>query len=305
MPPVIEISDVSKCYGDLEVVKHLSFIAEKGTCVGLLGPNGAGKTTTVRMLTAQYPYPSGSMKVFGREVAQFPRETKQVMGIVPQNSNLDSDFNVEGTLRTYGMYFGIRKAECMPRINEQLEFWGLSDKRKTKIEELSGGMVRRLLIARALLNHPGLLIMDEPTTGLDPQSRRIVWEKITDLKKNGITILLTTHYMEEAQRLCDRVVVMSLGVKVADEAPELLIRNTMGEEILEVELADPAWQAWKPGLNEGLESFDHGSKAYVYCRACLRDTLGELAVRHKLREFSVRKANLEDVYLKLTGEGLT
>jgi lipooligosaccharide transport system ATP-binding protein len=147
--------------------------------------------------------------------------------------------------------------------------------------------------------------MDEPTTGLDPQSRRIVWEKITELKKNGITILLTTHYMEEAQRLCDRVVVMSLGEKVADEAPELLIRNTMGEEILEIESADPAWQIWKAGLSEGLESFDHGSKAYVYCRACLRDTLGELAVKHKLREFSVRKANLEDVYLKLTGEGLT
>lgn len=305
MAKVIEISGVDKYYADLHVVKKLSFTADSGTCVGLLGPNGAGKTTTVRMLTAQYPYPSGSMKVFGMEVADYPREIKARMGIVPQHTNLDEEFDVEGNLRTYASFFGIPKSVYQPRINEQLAFWGLSEKRKAKIPELSGGMARRLLIARALINHPGLLILDEPTSGLDPQSRRIVWDKITDLKKQGITILLTTHYMEEAQRLCDRVVVMSLGEKVADEAPLHLIQNVMGEDILEAEADDPAWKAWAANLEEGLDYFTHGTRIYLFCRVCGHDSLSEMAVKRKLREFSVRKANLEDVYLKLTGLDLS
>jgi lipooligosaccharide transport system ATP-binding protein len=303
--PIIEIAGVNKYYGDLHVVKDLSFVAGKGTCVGLLGPNGAGKTTLVRMLTAQYPYASGSIKVFEKEVASHPREVKALMGIVPQTANLDPDFSVEVNLRVYSMYYGVPKAVCAPRIAEQLAFWGLLEKRKAKIDALSGGMVRRLLVARAMINNPGLLVMDEPTTGLDPQSRRMVWDKITGLKQKGITILLTTHYMEEAQKLCDRVVVMNLGEKVADDVPEALIRNTMGEEILETENQDVEWISWKNRLEPDLDYFDYGTKAYLFCKTCGGDGLGERAVAKGLKRFSVRAPNLEDVYLKITGKELS
>ncbi len=147
--------------------------------------------------------------------------------------------------------------------------------------------------------------MDEPTTGLDPQSRRIVWEKVKELKRKGITILLTTHYMEEAERLCDKVVVMNQGEKVADDEPHKLIRDLMGTDLLETDGDDPLWLSWKKNLEPGLDSFDHGSRSYVYCRSCLNETLGEMAVKRGLKEFSVRKTNLEDVYLKLTGQGLS
>jgi lipooligosaccharide transport system ATP-binding protein len=305
MPPVLQITNVSKNFGPLEVVKDLSFTADRGTCVGLLGPNGAGKTTLVRMLTAQYPYPKGSIRVFDLEVCRHPRETKAALGIVPQTANLDPDFDVEDNLTTYSRYFGIPKRIYQERVEQQLQFWGLAEKKKAKITELSGGMVRRLLIARGLLNHPGLLVMDEPTAGLDPQSRRMVWDKITDLKRQGITILLTTHYMEEAQRLCDQVVVLSQGVKVADDAPERLIRSVMGEEILEVDGEDPAWRVWKAHLDDGLDYFEYGAKSYVYCTGCRAETLARTAVDQKLRGFSARRPNLEDIYLKLTGRDLS
>ena len=164
--------------------------------------------------------------------------------------------------------------------------------------------MRRLLIARSMLNNPGLLVMDEPTTGLDPQSRRMVWDKVTALKKKGITILLTTHYMEEAQKLCDRVVVLNLGEKVADDAPEKLIKETLGEEIIEVESNDPIWLSWKENLEPGMGYFDYGAKSYAYCKICRTETLGQIAVERKLKEFTVRKPNMEDVYIKLTGKDL-
>lgn len=306
-PTIIHIDGVCKNFGDLQVVDHLTFDVERGICFGLLGPNGAGKTTTVRMITAQYPYPAGSIQVFGLEVKDHPREVKARMGVCPQTANLDPDFDVEHNLQTYAMYYRIPQQIIASRIREQLAFWGLEEKRNEKIGRLSGGMVRRLLFARALINEPDLLVLDEPTTGLDPQTRRAVWDKITDLKEKGITILLTTHYMEEAQRLCERVVVMDKGNKLADAPPGELIGNIIGNEVLEIDADDTGWLRWiKDGsASSHVEWFEAGSKVFVFCRDCEHIPLAERAVASGIKSFSARPANLEDVYLKLTGKNLS
>lgn len=304
--PVLRLDDVSKNFGSLQVVNHLSFSVERGICLGLLGPNGAGKTTTVQMITAQYPYPSGSIRVFDMEVKNAPRIVKTRMGICPQTANLDPDFDVVHNLEVYAMYYGIPGAVVRPRIEEQLRFWGLEEKKKERTRNLSGGMVRRLLFARALINKPDLLILDEPTTGLDPQTRRTVWDKVTNLKKNGTTILLTTHYMEEAQKLCDRVVVMDKGNKLTDDTPDALIRRIIGHEVLEIEADDPASRNWlqNGAAQNGIEWFEAGSKLFVHCRTCRQVSLAETAVAGGAKTFTARAPNLEDVYLKLTGKNL-
>ncbi len=305
--PIIFLDNVCKSFGSLQVVNHLSFSIERGICFGLLGPNGAGKTTTVQMITAQYPYLAGSIRVFDMEVKDNPRRVKARMGICPQNANLDPDFDVLRNLEVYAMYYGIPHAVARPRIDEQLRFWGLEEKRKEKTRNLSGGMVRRLLFARALINRPELLILDEPTTGLDPQTRRTVWDKVTSLKKNGTTILLTTHYMEEAQKLCNRVVVMDKGNKLTDDSPEVLIRDIIGHEVLEIEGNDPASQSWlrNGASSNGIEWFEAGSKLFVHCRTCRKVSLAETAVAGGVKTFTARPPNLEDVYLKLTGKSLS
>jgi len=216
---VITASDVHKSYGDVKAVKGLNFVLESATCLGFLGPNGAGKTTMMNLVYGHSQRdlrPPGTLRVFGYDPAHSELEIKYLSGVVPQENNLDVELNVRRNLLIYSKFYGIRRAEADSRIDTLLDFMELSDKKKSKIKELSGGMKRRLIIARALLNNPKLLILDEPTTGLDPQVRHLIWNKIRQLKSNGTTILLTTHYMEEAFQIADVIIIMNQGEKVIE-----------------------------------------------------------------------------------------
>ena len=232
---VITATGLTKNYGPLKAVDHLDFVIGKGECFGFLGPNGAGKTTVMRMISCFMPPTSGELQVFDRNVIESPAEIKSRVGVMPQDNNLDPDLNVFENLVVYGRYFDITKKQATPLIWELLDFVELREKARVKIESLSGGMKHRLLLARSLLNNPELLILDEPTTGLDPHSRRAVWEKLNHLKAKETTLLLTTHYMEEAERLCDRVAIMDSGKIVTIDSPPVLM-GTHGGNLEEVYL---------------------------------------------------------------------
>ncbi|MDD1653449.1 MAG: ABC transporter ATP-binding protein, partial [Methanomicrobiales archaeon] len=211
MAPVIEATGLTKRFGDFTAVDHVSFRVEPGEVFGFLGPNGAGKTTTMRMIQCVSPKTEGSLRVFGMEVEGHEVEIKRQIGVVPQENNLDPDFTVYKNLAVYARYFDLPRAEAEATIEELLAFVELAEKRDTPIEKLSGGMKRRLILARALVNRPRLLILDEPTVGLDPQARHLIWERLREIRNRGNTIVLTTHYLEEAERLCDRLVIMDRG----------------------------------------------------------------------------------------------
>ncbi|HMK43961.1 MAG TPA: ABC transporter ATP-binding protein [Dissulfurispiraceae bacterium] len=223
MSSVITAVDLAKQYGDFTAVRGIRFAIEHGECFGFLGPNGAGKTTVMKMIACFLPPTSGDLTVFGMPVLEHPAEIKTRLGVMPQDDNLDPDLNVIENLVVYARYFGIAKCEAEQRANELLRFIELQERQKTPIKELSGGMKRRLLLARALINHPEIILLDEPTTGLDPASRHSVWEKLNDLKYDNATLLLTTHYIEEAEQLCDRVAIMDRGVVVAIDSPQSLM----------------------------------------------------------------------------------
>ena len=212
----------------------LDFDVAVGECVALLGPNGAGKTTTIRMLTGFSPITDGSIRVFGRDVAKETRVVKSLMGICPQEDNLDPDFSVRKNLLVFARYFGMEKNLAARRADELLEMVGLTEKAHGTIMELSGGMKRRLMLARALLNEPQLLVLDEPTTGLDPQARQLIWQRARHMREAGITVLLTTHYMEEASQLADRVIVMNEGKILLEGEPAVLVQNEVGQEVVEL-----------------------------------------------------------------------
>jgi lipooligosaccharide transport system ATP-binding protein len=200
---IIKAEGLVKRYGELTAVDGVSFYVEEGEMFGFLGPNGAGKTTTMKMVQCVSPKTSGKLEVFGMDVSEHPREIKKDMGVVPQENNLDPDFTVYENLRNYSRYFDIPPKEAEKRIEELLDFMQLLDKKNVMSESLSGGMKRRLVLARALLNNPRLIVLDEPTVGLDPQARHLIWDKLRSLKKRGVTIVLTTHYLDEAEKLCD------------------------------------------------------------------------------------------------------
>ena len=232
--PIIMCKGLRKVYGDLEAVSGLDLDIPRGNCFGLLGPNGAGKTTTLRMLLGQSPRTSGVLSVFGESIESNLREIRQRTGIVPQADNLDPDFTVSENLRIYGLYFRITSSVLEQRIPKLLKLVELDHRAKDRISTLSGGMKRRLILARALINDPDLLLFDEPTTGLDPQARHMIWSQIHRLKRNGKTILLTTHYMEEAERLCDEIVIIDHGKLITQGAPKDLIRIHCQKEVLEI-----------------------------------------------------------------------
>ncbi|MEM3078503.1 MAG: ABC transporter ATP-binding protein, partial [Nitrososphaerales archaeon] len=211
MPTVVSAENLMKKYGDIVAVDGINFSVEQGECFGFLGPNGAGKTTTIKMIQCVSPKTSGKLEVLGMDVDLYPKEIKRNLGVVPQENNLDPDFTVYENLMVYSRYFSIPKNEAKERIEKLLKFMQLEEKRDAIIERLSGGMKRRLILARALLNEPKILILDEPTVGLDPQARHLIWDRIRSLKKEGVTTILTTHYMEEASQLCDRLVIMDYG----------------------------------------------------------------------------------------------
>jgi lipooligosaccharide transport system ATP-binding protein len=292
---VVEAAALEKRYGAVHAVRGVSFAIAKGSCVGLLGPNGAGKTTTMRMIMGLTRLTAGSLRLFGAPAGTLGRALHARIGLVPQENNLDPDLTVRENLEVYGRYFGIAAARVAQRVPELLDFMQLAEKSDAQVMQLSGGMKRRLVIARALIADPDLVILDEPTTGLDPQARVLIWRRLIDLKREGRTLLLTTHYMEEAQRLCDKIIVVD-GGKVLDEgAPQELIGRHVRGHVFEVAKPLP------PGFAEdGLEREDIGDAVLYYVADA-----GEMQRRLPAEAtYLHRAANLEDVFLRLTGRSL-
>jgi len=301
---VIAASEVHKSYGDVKAVKGLSFVLKSATCLGFLGPNGAGKTTMMNLVygrSQRDTHPPSTLRVFGYDPAQSELEIKYLSGVVPQENNLDVELNVKRNLLIYSKFYGIRRAEADSRIDSLLDFMELSDKRKAKIKELSGGMKRRLIIARALLNNPRLLILDEPTTGLDPQVRHLIWNKIRQLKSNGTTILLTTHYMEEAFQIADGIIIMNQGEKVIEGNPKMLIEGHIENYVLEVRNKRSFGLIEKTATKNIRK--DRSSESMLLYSSD-QGILKRLSDRLNPGDYFLRETNLEDLFLKLTGREL-
>jgi lipooligosaccharide transport system ATP-binding protein len=303
MAPLIKADNLVKRFGDFTAVDGISFEIQEGECFGFLGPNGAGKTTTVRMIHCVSPLTSGSIAVAGLPASVDNRAIKAMTGVIPQEITLDIDLTVRENLMVFSRFFDIPRREARARVDELLAFVELEAKRDSKIDQLSTGMKRRLLVARALLNRPRLIIADEPTTGLDPQARHLIWQRLRRLKSQGATLILTTQYMDEAQQLCDRLVVMDRGRIFREGVPGRLIDEEIGREVVEIRIgpeADARLIADLGGAARGHERV--GDTLYFYCRDShdLRKRLADMdlpAVVH-------RPATMEDVFLKLTGRSL-
>ena len=302
--PLIEAHSLVKLYGDFCAVDGISFSIEQGECFGLLGPNGAGKTTTISMLTCASPVTSGTLRVGDFDVMENPRGVKRTLGVVPQEDNLDPDLPVRQNLEVYARYFGMSKADAGPRIDAALELFRLTEKADQPVDDLSGGMKRRLAIARALVHDPKVLVLDEPTTGLDPQARHLVWQQLRGLKARGVTMVLTTHYMDEATQLCDRLVVMDKAKIVTRGKPLDLINEHVGATVLEARLNEDELsdlQARLEGQPEAaIETVDE--LTYVFgADEVVRKFAAKIGDPY--RAF-VRPGTMEDVFLRLTGRGL-
>jgi lipooligosaccharide transport system ATP-binding protein len=302
MKTVIQASDLSKRYNGREVVKSINFSIAERECFGFLGPNGAGKTTTMNMIDCYCPPSGGKLAVLGMDVTRYARRIKARLGVVPQENNLDPDLTVYNNLLVYARYFGIAKRIARQRTDELLNFVQLTDRAKDKVPTLSGGMKRRLLIARALMNEPELIILDEPTTGLDPQARHLIWQKLRGLKGRGVTMVLTTHYMEEAAQLCDRLVIMDQGRILTEGAPKELVEKHVTKEVVELRLKGEGDEivARLKGLPFSWEKA--GDTLFLYSDD--GNSLLKLIMDLKDVEFLHRHAALEDVFLKLTGRDL-
>jgi lipooligosaccharide transport system ATP-binding protein len=284
----------------VSAVDGISFSVKKGEVFGFLGPNGAGKTTTMKMIACVSPRTSGTLKVFGMDPDKNPAEIKQQLGVVPQETNLDPDFTCFGNLFTYSRYFDIPADAAHTKADELLEFVQLSEKRDVTVEKLSGGMKRRLILARALVNNPDLLILDEPTIGLDPQARHMIWEKLKMLRAQGNTIVLTTHYLDEAARLCDRLVIMDNGKILVEGTPADLVKQHVGHEIVEVEKSAEVI-SYLSGMKIPFEVV--GDTVQIATESS-REIARSLLDRCKPGKVLTRPATLEDVFLKLTGRTL-
>ena len=303
--PVIVASDLVKTYQQTAAVDGISFEVAAGQSFGLLGPNGAGKSTTMRMIGAVSTRTSGELSILGLDPDAHGPEIRAQLGVVPQQDNLDNELQVRENLLVYGRYFGLPRRLVAERADELLGFAQLADRAKAKVDELSGGMKRRLTIARALINDPRILLLDEPTTGLDPQARHILWDRLFRLKEQGTTLVLTTHYMDEAEQLCDRLVVVDQGRIMAEGSPAALIRQHSSREVLEVRFgsdANAGAAARLEGIGDRLEALP--DRILVY------SSDGEAALaevtRRGLQPLTslVRRSSLEDVFLRLTGRSL-
>jgi lipooligosaccharide transport system ATP-binding protein len=304
--PLIEAKALTKRFGSYLAVDGVDFSVGRGEVFGFLGPNGAGKTTTMRMIACVSPRTEGELRVLGMDPANEGAAIRARLGVVPQEDNLDGELTVWDNLLVYGRYFGLPHAEIRERAGELLRFARLDDRRTSRVDPLSGGMKRRLTIARALVNRPDLLLLDEPTTGLDPQARHLLWERLYSLKRQGVTLVLTTHYMDEAEQLCDRLVIMDQARIVAEGSPRALIDRHATREVVELRFADPGeQQAALPllaGLGERLEPL--ADRLLVY--TAHGDTTGGELSAHDVHPQSVlvRRSSLEDVFLHLTGRTL-
>lgn len=300
--PIVTVAGLRKRFGSLAAVDGLNFEVRRGECFGMLGPNGAGKSTTLRLMLGLLEPDEGSVKMLGQSVAQHGRELRARVGVVPQADALDPDFSVAENLRVFGRYFGIEKSVLAGRIEQLVAFAGLEHKRDENLAALSGGMRRRLTLARSLINDPEILFLDEPTTGLDPQARHLIWERLRSLLALGKTIVLTTHHMEEAERLCDRVTIIDHGVSIAEDSPARLVTSEIEPQVLEAsgEGLERWLSAAKPGMWARSELV--GDTAFLYCSdgaAAARAAREDAGLRVLLRP-----ANLEDVFLKMTGRDL-
>lgn len=298
---IVEVRGLRKQYGDFNAVNGIDFSISAGKCFGFLGPNGAGKTTTLRMLLGLTPISGGEVRIFGKKMPEQGSEIRRITGVVSQGDNLDPDFSVEENLFVFANYFGLRKAQIAPRIRYLLDFVSLQEKAKEKTDHLSGGMKRRLTIARALINSPQLVLLDEPTTGLDPQARHVIWSKLLELRSQGTTLILTTHYMEEAERLCDELVIMDHGVILDQGSPRELIARHVESDVIEIRSAEPALAARLAQLTE-VRREELGSALYCYTHQPA--VVQELLKEYPQTVYLHRPGGLEDVFLKLTGREL-
>jgi len=299
---LIKADNLTKKFGNFTAVDHIDFKVYKGECVGFLGPNGAGKTTTVRMIYCFLPLTEGELSVAEMNVAGLAREIKSMVGVAPQEDNLDPDFTVIKNLLVYARYFDIPKDEAAKRAKEQLKFFQLEEKQNVPISELSTGMKRRLILARALINEPQILLLDEPTTGLDPQARHLVWDEVRSLRKHGVTIILTTHYMDEATALCDRILLMDNGKIIEQGRPSKLIKKHVGVDVLEVDNDEKLMQNLKAEFPDAhFETF--GERIHVFTTQP-HGVFERFLEKNSLTNVTIRNANLEDVFLKLTGRRL-
>jgi lipooligosaccharide transport system ATP-binding protein len=303
MSVAIIAKNLTKKFDDFTAVNDISFEIEEGECFGFLGPNGAGKTTTVKMIHCVSPVTSGTVAVFGEPSSLDNRKIKMMTGVIPQEINLDSGLTVYENLMVFSKFFDIPAGEARKRIAELLGFVELEAKKKSRIDELSTGMKRRLLIARALLNKPRLIIADEPTTGLDPQARHLIWQRLRQLKSQGVTLILTTQYMEEAEQLCDRLVVMYEGRILKLGSPRQLVQDEIGKEVVEIRVpAEEDEKLLKVAADCSCGHERAGDTLYIYCRD--GHDLVKKIFELNLPNVRNRPATLEDVFLKLTGRSL-
>ena len=303
--PLVEARQLTKTFGDFTAVDQVDFTVAPGEAFGFLGPNGAGKSSTMRMIGAVSPVSGGHLRVLGMDPDQDGPAIRARLGVVPQESNLDSELPVDENLLIYGRYFGLPRSTIKDRIEELLDFAQLADRRKDVVDNLSGGMKRRLTIARALINQPDLVLLDEPTTGLDPQARHVLWDRLYRLKQGGATLIVTTHYMDEAEQLCDRLVVMDKGLIVAEGSPAELIRIHSSREVVELRFAVGAQEAATgqlAGTADRIEELPDRVLLYTQDGDRTVDLVHDLGLEPQA--VVVRRSTLEDVFLRLTGRTL-
>lgn len=303
--PVITANLLTKKYKDFAAVDGISFEVAPGESFGLLGPNGAGKSTTMRMVGAVSTRTSGELSILGLDPNEHGPEIRSQLGVVPQQDNLDMELRVRDNLIVYGRYFGISNRDAGRKADELLEFAQLSDRAKSKVDDLSGGMKRRLTIARSLMNDPRILLLDEPTTGLDPQARHILWDRLFRLKEQGTTLVLTTHYMDEAEQLCDRLVVVDKGEIMAEGAPAALIKEYSTREVLEVRFgSDRNAQVAEQiaGIGDRIEVLP--DRILIYSESGEAELVKITERGLEPITSLVRRSSLEDVFLRLTGRSL-
>lgn len=302
---LIEAHNLSKKYGDFIAVDGIDFHVAKGESFGLLGPNGAGKSSTMRIIAATSQRSGGEIKILDKDPNQHGPQIRAHLGVVPQQDNLDIELTVEQNLYVYGRYFGLAPSVIKKKITELLEFAQLVEKRDVKVDALSGGMKRRLTIARALVSEPDILMLDEPTTGLDPQARHILWDRLFRLKEQGVTLVITTHYMDEAEQLCDRLVVMDKGKIMAEDSPAGLIKTYSTKEVLEVRFGSERNAEMSDKLKQYCERIEVLPDRILMYADDAEQVL-EAIIKQGIHPMTslVRRSSLEDVFLRLTGRSL-
>ena len=302
---MIVAKNLKKVYGDFVAVDGIDFTVKKGESFGLLGPNGAGKSTTMKMISSVSKRNSGELTILGKDPDKYGPEIRAHLGVVPQKDMLDRELKTWENLYTYGRFFGLSRKFLKPKVEELLEFAQLEEKRNEKVEELSGGMQRRLAIARGLVNEPEILLLDEPTTGLDPQARHILWDRLFRLKEQGVTLVITTHYMDEAEQLCDRLIVMDKGKIMAEGSPAALIKKYSSKEVVEVRFGTDKNAQFADALKKLADRVEVLPDRILVYTANGEATLEKIVAKgmHPVTSL-VRRSSLEDVFLRLTGRTL-